>query len=366
MSKTAYAISILTGSIIGAGIFSLPYIASKVGIWTMLIYFIPITLIVCLIHVFMGEVSAQTPDFKRFPGFAKMHLGSKGEKVAVFSSILGAIGTLLAYIIVGGEFLSYIFQPMVGGSSFLYTVLFFIIGSVFVFYGIKAIERIELISVILFFVILVLIYIKGFCYVEPSNLLAEFDLGSIFLPYGAIMFSLWGATLIPEVEEILDNKKDLKRVILTSISIAAVISFLFTFIVLGICGENTVESALGSLKSVLGDGLIFLTICFGFLTVFTSFITSALTLKKVFWYDFKIDKKVAWLMACFAPFCLFLAGFKSFVAVVSFVGGVLLGIDGILILLMYKKIKPTNNILIPILGLLLLFGIIYEIFYFLT
>jgi len=44
-------------------------------------------------------------------------------------------------------------------------------------------------------------------------------------------------------------------------------------------------------------------------------------------------------MTCFIPMILFLLGLRSFIAIISFVGGVLLVIDSILILLMYRKIK---------------------------
>ena len=45
------------------------------------------------------------------------------------------------------------------------------------------------------------------------------------------------------------------------------------------------------------------------------------------------------------------------------VGGILLGIDGILILLMYKKIGGKNILIYP-LSLVFLLGVIYEIIYF--
>jgi hypothetical protein len=44
-------------------------------------------------------------------------------------------------------------------------------------------------------------------------------------------------------------------------------------------------------------------------------------------------------------------------------GGVLLGIDGILILLMYKKIGGKPLIILP-LSIIFFLGIIYEIIYF--
>jgi len=70
------------------------------------------------------------------------------------------------------------------------------------------------------------------------------------------------------------------------------------------------------------------------------------------------------LLTCFLPLILFLLGIKRFIPVISFMGGVMLGIDGVLILLMYQKIKPKQILVYP-LFLILFGGMIYEIIYFL-
>ena len=179
------------------------------------------------------------------------------------------------------------------------------------------------------------------------------------------MFSLWGAALIPEVEEMLGEKKDLlKKIIPFAILIPIFVYLFFIYLILGITGSQTTESALIGLRNFLGDRIVSLGLFFGVLTTFTSFIALGLTLKKVFWYDLKIDKNLAWLITCFPPLILFLIGIRKFIPVISFVGGVMLGIDGILTLLMYRKINPKKILIYP-LFLILLGGIIYEIIYFL-
>jgi len=64
------------------------------------------------------------------------------------------------------------------------------------------------------------------------------------------------------------------------------------------------------------------------------------------------------------PLALFLIGIKDFIGVISFVGGIMLGIDGILILLMYSKIRPERKSLLYPLALVFVLGIFYEIIYF--
>jgi len=366
--KLVYAISTLSGTIIGVGLFSLPWITSKVGFWIMLGYFFVLGTLVILIHLFFGELALKTPDLKRLPGFAKYHLGKWGERVAFLSSILGIFGAILAYLIVGGEFLTELLSPIFGGNNLIYTLFYFAIGALLIFFGIEAIAKVEFWGLILFFLILIIIFFRGQPFLKIENLFPQPDLSQWFLPYGAILFSLWGAALIPEVEEILREKKYLlKRVIIVSILIPILVYLFFIYLVLGITGPQTTESALTGLRSFLGNGIVSLALFFGVLTTFTSFITLGLTLKKIFWYDLKINKNLAWAFTSFIPLILFLIGIKQFIPVIAFVGGVMLGIDGILILLMYKKVvksKIKDFFFYP-LSLILFLGIFYQIFYFL-
>ncbi len=161
-----------------------------------------------------------------------------------------------------------------------------------------------------------------------------------------------------------ERKKMIKIVIPIAIFIPIIVYLFFIYLILGITGPQTTESALTGLRDVLGDGIVSLALVFGLLTTFTSFIALGLTLKKVFWYDLGLTKNLAWLITCFLPLFLFLAGFKSFIAVIGVVGGMMLAVDGILILLMYKKVKPERKIFVYPLILLLLGGIIYSVIYF--
>jgi len=142
IKKTIYALVTLVGTIVGVGFFALPYIASKVGIWTMLGYFLVLTPLVIIIHHFFGEVALRTKDFLRLPSFAEIYLGRWGRRVALASSVFGLIGVSLAYIIIGGQFLSNLLIPVFGGSPLLYALVYFVFGAIMIFGGIGAISKI--------------------------------------------------------------------------------------------------------------------------------------------------------------------------------------------------------------------------------
>ncbi|OGZ36910.1 MAG: hypothetical protein A3D38_02340 [Candidatus Portnoybacteria bacterium RIFCSPHIGHO2_02_FULL_40_23] len=370
-----YALSTLVGTIIGVGLFSLPYTASKAGFWVILFYFIILGAVVILVNLLYGEVTLRTQGLHRLPGYAQKYLGLRGKKAAFLSNSLGLYGALLAYLIVGGQFLFSLLGPIFGGSNLIYTLVFFSLGALLVYFGIKSIAQTEFFLLILFFAVLFFIFYRGFSFIQIENLFV-FDKSEFFLPYGPVLFSLAGMALVPEVKEMLkDNPKQLKKLIPLAIFIPALIYLFFVILILGLTGQNTSIEAISGLKDFFNDGIVNLALFFGVLTTFTSFITLGLTLKKVFWYDLKVKKNLAWLLACFVPLALFFSGLKSFIAVISLTGGVMLGLDAIIIILIYLKAKtkgdliPAYNISLPrflTYSLILFFvlGIIYEIVYF--
>ncbi|HOI59906.1 MAG TPA: aromatic amino acid transport family protein [Candidatus Pacearchaeota archaeon] len=362
ISKQIYSTSILAGSIIGAGLFSLPYIASKSGIVVMAFYLVFLGLFAMIIHLMVAEIALNSPDNKRLPGFAKLYLGKNGEKIALFSSIFGIIGTLLAYLIIGGEFLSII----LGLDVFTSTLIYFALGALLIIFGIKIISKIELYGVVLFFVFLGLIFFKSLDFIDLSNLNILTNPEFLFLPYGPVLFSLWGISIVPEAEELLGKeRKSLKKVVVSSFTICFIVYSFFIFLVLSVCGLEVGEASLNSLKNFVGVDVGVLAILFGIVTTFTSFITMGLTLQKIFWFDLKISKNISTLLTCGIPIILFLLGLNNFIGTISFVGGLLFGIDGILILLIYAKIKKRKRFWMYPFLILFVLGGIYEIITFL-
>lgn len=372
------ALSTLSGTIIGVGLFTLPYITLKVGFWVMLGYFIALGIIVVAIHLLYAEVVMRTRGEHRLPGYAEIYLGMPGKIFALIAMIFGIGGALFCYLAVGGEFLSSLLSPIFGGGNLIYILIFFFLGSFLIYFGIKGISKIEFFGLVLFLIILLLIFFKGLPFIRIENLFIKssvFD-RPLFLPYGAILFALWGAALIPEVTELMKGQLvNLRKLIPIAILIPALIYLFFIFLVTGITGSATSKEAIIGLKNFLGDGIVSLGLFFGVLTTFTSFISLGLTLKKVLWYDLKIPSNIAWLIVCFGPLALYLAGLKDFIKIIGFVGGVMLGIEGIIIILIYLKAKmkgelqPTWQIFLPKLliyplCIFLILGIIYEVFYF--
>jgi len=367
IKKSLLSASILLGTIVGAGIFGIPYVIAKSGVIPGFFYFLILGGAVLLIHLLFGEIVLRTRETRRLPGYAEKYLGARGKVLITIFTVFGLIGALLVYIILAGDFLEIIFS-FLNLPSFYLSLIFWVFLSFFIFRGIKSIAPAQLFMNIMFFFIIALI----FCFAAPNLNIQNFilfDVSHIFLPYGVIMFSLIGWQAIPIISETFkssDEKKNLKKITVSAIFTAIALYFLFALIVVGVSGKATTPEALQGLLPFLGQKIIILGALFGLFAAATSFLILGNCLKNTLFYDYKIPKFSAAFIACGAPLLLFLIGFRSFIETIGFVGTLVGAVEGIAIILIFKKAKvlgdrkPEYSLKIP--SVLLYFLIIIFIF----
>jgi amino acid permease len=364
-----YPMSVFAGSMVGVGFLSLPYIASRSGIFVTSLYFLVLTFVVAVVDIIFCEISLKTPDFKRFPGFVEHYLGKWPKVLAMALMIFSGFGVLLVYLLVGSQFLATIFQPLISINNLYYVLIYFILASLVIFFDIKLVSKVEFWIMGFLFLSLVLVFITGFNYINPENIFSASSIGwvsNLFLPYGPLLFALWGVGIIPEIEEMMiKDKKRLKKTVILTTVIVSVFYFLFTLLVLSITGPETDQMALPGLQKFLGSKIAIICLLMGTAVTFAAFVTQGIVFKKSLMYDLKIRKRDAFIITCFTPFILFLLGFKSFISSIELIGGLVFGINGLLILLMYKKIGGKKIVIYP-LALIFILGAAYEIFNFLN
>ena len=330
-------LAVLIGTIIGAGIFSLPYVAFKTGFGITVFYVLVLSILTIVVHQLLAEVSRGTQKIHRLPGYTEEYLGKNWRNFSLIISSLELIGTLLAYLILGGGFLQSYFTSYFGGSTIFYVLIYFVVGSFLIYLGIKSIAKTEIVMFAFFILILFLFFFYGAPALNFQNLLT-FQPQNFLWPYGPILFSLWGLTLVPEIKEMVaGNRQKLRRVISAGIIFCALYYLLFIFIILGVSGNQTSADALSGFGKIVGSQVIRLGFIFGFFATFTSFITLGLTFKKILQYDLKLPEKFSWVITCFSPLILYLLGIKNFLNVISLTGAVLLGLEAIIVILIYKN-----------------------------
>src|SRR5271157_5851443 len=122
--------SLLMASIIGAGIFALPYVFQKAGIIVGLFYLIIFAAVFALIHLMYGDVIIKTGERHRFVGYANKYLGVGGRWLAVLTSIIGTLFILTVYLILAISFIKLLWPA---GPETYKILIFWIIASAAIF-----------------------------------------------------------------------------------------------------------------------------------------------------------------------------------------------------------------------------------------
>ena len=339
-NKTFQAVATLVGTTIGAGIFGLPYAIAKIGFVPGVIYLLTLGFLTLLLNLVYGEVILRTSGDRQLTGYASVYLGKWGRSIALITLLLTVYGALLAYFIKIGHFLSFLFGF---GLPVYWSFAFLTVASLALFFGLRAVSLVEGILVLLLLGLIVLLGVVGMGKIEFANFSGFFP-QFLFLPYGVILFALSGASVIPEMEEILrEEHQNLKRAIIIGTLIPLFFYLLFITLVVGVCGNLTSDDAILGLALLLPSWVADLGAILGILTMGTSFLTLGFVLREVYFRDFAIPKFFSWLLVCLGPPVLYFLGAKNFIEIIGATGSLMGGLTGVLICLMFLRAKKMGK-----------------------
>lgn len=354
------ATGLLVGMIIGAGIFALPYTIAQAGLFWSLIYFLFVAIVVTLMHVWYGRVYIAHHEKLRLPGYMGHYFGRPAYVVSLWSRVASYLGYLVAYGILSGFFLEHIF---VGVSPWFLTVCFFLVSAPLLFLSLASIVRINFILVIPLVIFACLLFVVVLPSMQFSQRVSSGVPGGWFLPYGVFLFAMSGASAIPEVVDTLKkrNKKNMNKIAVMSTIIVSLVYILFTAAVLGSTHGTIPEDGISSL-AVFGSGILFYVgTIFGLCAIVTSYMALALELRFTFEYDMKMQKKIAWFIVAILPLILFVLGMQDFVFLVSLVGALGVGVEGICIALLAYRAGGAGFMISSALAISLLVGALFEV-----
>lgn len=369
-----YAVSVMVGTAVGAGIFGLPYAASKSGFVFIFALIIVLGVITLILNLMYGEVTLRTQKKSNVVGYAGKYLGKSGKKIAALINLFSLYSAMLAYIIVGGIFLNLLLSAYFGGNDFIYSLVIFSLISTGIYFGLRLIGLVEFLMSAFLLLVMALIIIRGMPFINVGNLLS-YNFSQSLFPFGVVLFSFGALSAIPELEQIITKKQErIKSAIIAGTAIPAIAYLLFTAVVLGVSGNNTSKEGISGLVLVMGDGIVILGLIFGILAIATSYLVIGINLKEIFWYDYNLSEKKSWALACFVPFIVFALGLRDFITVVNVAGSIAGGLVGILIIIVFYRAKkagdakPAYEIKVPIalssfIILTYLLGIVYQFVY---
>lgn len=339
------ALATIVGTTVGAGIFGIPYVITKAGLVAGFFNFVFIGGVVLLLHLLFGEVVLRTAAPHRLIGYAQFYLGSWGKILITVSTIVGLVGALLAYIVIGGDFLHTVFSSWWTLPQAYWSLLFWSTLSVFIFLGIKFIAPLELAMNAIFIGIILFIFLIALPKIDFQNAVL-FSAPNVFLPYGVLLFAFAGWLAIPEAVSVLgsgEEKSRLKNIIIWSALLVMVLYFIFSLAVVGVSGRNTSPDALSGLIPFLGHNIIVLGAIFGVVAVAASFLVLGNYFKNALRYDYGVPSSLAAAFATGLPLIFFLVGFREFIATIGLVGVVIGVLEGITIILIFWRAKELGD-----------------------
>ncbi|MDA1038341.1 MAG: hypothetical protein O2877_01475 [bacterium] len=342
--RSLQAISLFIGSILGAGVFGLPYAFSKAGFAVGFLYLVVLTGVILLLQLLSAEITIQTPGRKRLTALAGEYLGSYGRWITTLLFFGLTWGVLISYIILGGSFLTTLLQPVFGGSFFVYGLIFIIVEAALVALPLRKAARFQLLvggTLLILFSVLIL---SGLPQVDIGNLFT-ITTEHKFLPYGVVLFSLAGLGVMPEMHDIFGKKYEyrLSKAVIHGYMILFVLYLLFALAVVGVTGAGTTEDAFIGYATTLGPFVGTLGSLVGLVTIGSIFMMMGEQMKDTFLFDFSLGKFPSWFLTLIVPVALFLFGVRDFITVISFTGAVFSALLACMILLIYERMRKTRS-----------------------
>jgi amino acid permease len=337
----------MIGTVIGAGTFAIPLAFSQMGILAGSIAYWLVALIILATHLLFVEAVLwnRSMEKKRLPGYLEIAFGSWAKRLGYLTQAAQITGACLAYLVLGGEFLSVLAGRLgLPDQVLLWQFLFWAGGAGVVFVGLKLVARIE--AVLTIALILLLGFAIGvYAPQADSALFGGMRWGAVMPLLGVIMCSMFGWGVIPEVSAMCGHDRSRTRLAVAFGSLAAaLLMWLF-----GVFAYAAIGDSLGGDPAELSRGLpaslFWLIPAVGFLAVATSFITLVQDFKAMLHLDAKLPKKLAWAVALGSPLVLLAVTSRDFLGTVGFVGAAVSSLNAFLLCLMARNLmnrKPKQ------------------------
>lgn len=359
-------IGLVAAATIGAGIFSLPYIFKESG-WVLgILYLMALGSFIVTAHYFYWQVLTKTEAKNRLLGLVGNHWGKTGFGVALLAIVGGLVLALVVYLILGSQFVKLVF-PSLGGTESL--AIFWFVSSTPLIFKLKRLAGLELLGAILMTVIIITVFFAariGAGFEEISSV----NLKNLFLPFGAILFSLAAWTAVEPVYDLGKNYGIAKPTGTLAVFLGGTLfpAFLYFLFIAGIYGSASVITT--DTVSGLTNWPVWKTGLLGLLGIFaiwTSYVPIGLEIKNSLEKDLKWNRIIGSGLVLFLPPLLIILGLNNFLRAVGLAGGVFLSVQYLLIILVSRKVlelSRAEKLLLNSLGFVFILAAVYEIYYF--
>lgn len=290
--------ALVAGAGMGTGLLTIPYAASKIGFWGLLIALGAAYIVSLVLYLYIAELTLQSHESTQLLGILKQHLfRGKYQKLlttgffAIFIVIL--LQNLIVYILCATDILSQLFSLSAPAAK----ILFYLLASTVLVFGIKGIGIGEKIAVpLITCVILLLIGMSAFNIRRDISFTLG-DPGIITAVFGLFMFAFSAIFSVVQVVNNIDNKKNIRKALVLGLAINAVLTLLFTLAAIVGSEEITQVATIGLTETIGKPWVKVLCAIFVLLAMFTSYWSSGLAFADTLKDEFKMSKRTAWILS---------------------------------------------------------------------
>lgn len=334
---------LLAGTIIGAGIFSLPYIFSRVGFGLGVIYMLVFAFVYSFVHFMYARLVYSEKGNHQFFYLAEKYLSPFVSKFASFVILGELVLVLTVYLILAPTFAEILFPGFYTPALFV----FWFLGSVFMFARLQWLGWAEFLGTLSIFAVIAVIFFTQGTFSQFIPFFHEVHPLLLFFPFGPILFSLAGR---PAIGKVVDQYKKAKNQgkrfslgasVFAGTFVPACVYILFALGVLRLNPAPTPDALSG--LSVLSPSLVSVLGVMGLITLWTSYFMIGINIRDIFKFDLRFSNWISVCFAVFTPLVLYFLGFRNFIQVLSFTGGVFLALESIFVIAMWQRAFPDNK-----------------------
>lgn len=292
------SLMLVAGAGIGTGILTIPYAISKIGVFGTATALAAAYAVSAFMYLIIADLTRNSEKSDDLLAILDEHLFSgKGKKALniafLILLVLLLLENLVVYILCAGNVLT----DLLGISSTATRILFYVLASVVIVFGVKGMGIGEKLSMLLIGGSVITLMVLSFFNVKGSLNVSFGTPSTVFAVYGLFMFAFSAIFSIIQVCNHIDKKEHTTRAVIGGLTLNALITVAFTVAV--ILGSDTVtEIATIGLSNSIGIPFVrVLCSVLVLLAMFTSFWSSGFAFADVVGGQFGLPARLSWFIA---------------------------------------------------------------------
>lgn len=331
------ATGIIVGHGVGAGILSVPYLASHNSFRETVFILIFAYLVALVLHLIIAELSYNNNGAQFVKCFDSELFAGKIKTVLTWTAFI-LLG--VSVIVNVSAFLTgaaAVFAQWFGLPDFVGILVFYVLGASVVFVGMKLVGICEKYAVIAMVVVMGVIFVATLMRGTEALPTGWRGFNNALALFGMISFSLSAVMSTPQVVKGLGgDKKRIRSSIALGLAVNASLIFLITLTtLLGTGGDVSEEGAFVDLARRFGGWVAIVGYVFTLLALATSFWANTLNLRDIVSEQTGWGRRLSWLIASLPCLVLAMLGLDSFVGFTRF-ASIIQVVTGIGIIVAYN------------------------------